>query len=372
LSNNQNTFSAHSSNKVPGPASPHRASNSMRLAVLAARLIMAGIFIYASIDKIAHPAAFAKDIYNYQILPDVLINLTALVLPWMELFLGLCLLTGIWLPGTVLTVNGLLVVFLAAFVFNLARGLNVDCGCFGAGGLGSSMSTGGYLLRDMAFLALGVFLFYSVFRNQLQRRLKSPSDKNRDGESDGKQVRAASTSMVEHSHLSIGSKTGWSRAALQILALVALSAVAAPAVNALRTDRLPLVGDWSVAGRITTATGERMDISLFEAQKLFANDAAVFIDARPAEDYSRGHIQGARSLPRQELDLKFIDVTKDLDLQTPIITYCDGETCELSHDLALFLRDAGFVNTRVLVNGWSLWRLAGLPVETGMSSANRQ
>ena len=38
-------------------------------------------------------------------------------------------------------------------------------------------------------------------------------------------------------------------------------------------------------------------------------------------------------------------VTADLELTTPIVTYCDGETCELSHDLALFLRDAGFTNT---------------------------
>jgi len=333
---------------------------------------MAGIFLYASIDKIANPAAFAKDIYNYQILPDALINLTALVLPWLELLLGLCLLTGVWMPGAVLTVNGLLIVFLAALVFNLARGLNVDCGCFGAGGLGPSMSTGGYLLRDMAFLSLGVFLFFSVFRNQLRGRLKRASDQNRDGDSDGKQGRAASTSMVERSHLSLGSKTGWSRAALQIMALAALSAVVAPAVNALRTDRLPIIGDWSAAGRITTATGERMDISLFEAQKLFANDAAVFIDARSAEDYSQGHIKGARSLPWHEVDLKFIDVTQDIELETPVVTYCDGETCELSHDLALFLRDAGFTNTRVLVNGWTLWQQAGMPVESGIPSANRQ
>jgi len=160
----------------------------------------------------------------------------------------------------------------------------------------------------------GGFLFFSVFRNRFR-----------------------------------GTKIGWSRAALQILALVALSTVSASAINSLRADRLPLVGDWSPAGRITTATGERMDISLFEAQKLFANDAAVFIDARPTEDYSQSHIQGARSLPWHDVDLKFMVVTQDLELETPIITYCDGETCELSHNLALFLRDAGFQNTRVLV-----------------------
>ena len=130
---------------------------------------MAGIFIYASIDKIVHPAAFARDVYNYQILPDALINMTALALPWLELFLGLCLMAGIWLPGAVLVVNALLVVFLAALLFNLARGLDVNCGCFSTGSDGPAMSTGWYLMRDVGFLALGAFLFYVVFS---KRRLK--------------------------------------------------------------------------------------------------------------------------------------------------------------------------------------------------------
>lgn len=141
----------------------------MRWAQFAARLIMAGIFIYASIDKIAHPAAFAKDIYNYQILPDFLTNLAALVLPWLELLLGLCLLAGVWMPGAVLSVNGLLLVFLAALLFNLARGLDVNCGCFSAGSDPPTISTNWYLLRDALFLAVAGFLFYAVF---LHRRLK--------------------------------------------------------------------------------------------------------------------------------------------------------------------------------------------------------
>jgi hypothetical protein len=142
----------------------------MRWARLAAQLAMAGIFIYASIDKIAHPAAFAKDVYNYQILPDALINLTALILPWLELFLGLCLLAGIWLPGAVLTANGLLLVFLAAFGFNMARGLDVNCGCFSTGSDAPAMSAGWYLLRDVGFFAVGAFLFYAVFLKRSSRR----------------------------------------------------------------------------------------------------------------------------------------------------------------------------------------------------------
>ena len=167
------------------------------------------------------------------------------------------------------------------------------------------------------------------------------------------------------------SESIWFRAARQILTLVILSAVAAVAVNALRPDRLPLVGDWSVAARITTSTGERMDISLDEAENLFFTYAAVFIDARSEEDYARGHIQNARSLPWHDVDLKFLGVTEELDLEMPIVSYCDGETCELSHNLALFLRDAGFLNTRVLVNGWTLWQQAGLPTESDAPQKGR-
>jgi hypothetical protein len=152
-----------SADRDPGPATPSRAPNHLRWGVLAARLILSGIFIYASIDKIAQPAAFAKDVYNYQILPGALINLTALVLPWLELFLGLCLLAGIWLPGAVLTANGLLFVFMAALVYNLARGLDVNCGCFSTGSDAPAMSAGWYLLRDVGFFSVGAFLFYSVF-----------------------------------------------------------------------------------------------------------------------------------------------------------------------------------------------------------------
>lgn len=144
-------------------------SNTMRIARIIARLIMAGIFIYASIDKITHPAAFAKDVYNYQILPDALINLTALFLPWLELLLGVCLLAGVWMPGAVLSANGLLLVFFSTLLFNMARGLDVNCGCFGAGSDTPAMSASWYLVRDALFLAVGGFLFYTVF---LQRQVK--------------------------------------------------------------------------------------------------------------------------------------------------------------------------------------------------------
>lgn len=101
-----------------------------KILFLAARIILGGIFVYASIDKILHPAAFAEAVYNYQILPDSLVNLTAVFLPWLELILGGCLIAGVWLPGAALIANVLLITFAGALAFNLARGLDIHCGCF--------------------------------------------------------------------------------------------------------------------------------------------------------------------------------------------------------------------------------------------------
>jgi rhodanese-related sulfurtransferase len=155
----------------------------------------------------------------------------------------------------------------------------------------------------------------------------------------------------------------WQQAILQVPAIILAAGIMAFSANALRTNSLPLIGGWSIDARMTTVNGERLGISLQEAEKLFRNKAVVFLDARSADEFARGHIQGARSLPWQDVDQFFMEVTEDLEAETPIIAYCDGETCNLSHDLALFLKDAGFIDIRVLVNGWTVWRESRLPVE---------
>ena len=60
-----------------------------------------------------------------------------------------------------------------------------------------------------------------------------------------------------------------------------------------------------------------------------------------------------------------MNIIADMKNDAVIITYCDGESCNLSKDLALFLESLGFTNVRVLVNGWTVWRDAGLIVESG-------
>lgn len=147
-----------------------------RRSALVARLVLSGIFLYACADKMRHPAAFAEAVFNYQILPSQLVNLAALTIPWLELLLGLLLLTGIWLPGALLGSSLLLTAFLAALAFNTARGLNISCGCFSTEETVASALSWWIVLRDIFFWMLSISLmccqiFSSRRQNEMQHIL---------------------------------------------------------------------------------------------------------------------------------------------------------------------------------------------------------
>ena len=143
--------------------------------------------------------------------------------------------------------------------------------------------------------------------------------------------------------------------------ILLISAVLGAAVNLVRPDGIPFVESWSMADKLVTEDGGTMAIPLEEAAALFADNAAVFLDARTPAEYDRGHIQGAVNLPWHDVDNHFETVIMTLDPEAVHITYCDGETCPLSHDLAVFLKDLGFTRVKVLVNGWTLWKNHQLP-----------
>ena len=122
------------------------------------RIVLGCVFIYASLDKINHPDLFAEAVYNYQLLPEMAVNLVAISLPWLELLSGILLVLGLWKEGSILILSGLMVVFIGALGINLARGLDVHCGCF------ITQSTDPItiltLFRDSLFLLVAFYLFY--------------------------------------------------------------------------------------------------------------------------------------------------------------------------------------------------------------------
>lgn len=121
--------------------------------VLLARLVVGVVFIYASLDKIAHPGDFAEAIGNYHVLPWGLENLLGLTLSWLELLIGLCLIFGIMLDGAALLSAGLLMVFIVAISQALARGIDIECGCFKVSSPGEKVGLK-RIIEDLIYLGL--------------------------------------------------------------------------------------------------------------------------------------------------------------------------------------------------------------------------
>lgn len=151
--------------------------------------------------------------------------------------------------------------------------------------------------------------------------------------------------------------------------IIAISVGLALAFNATRPDRLPLVHDPESAAQVAAQRGE---ISITEAALLFESGKAVFVDAREADEYALGHIEGALSLDPIMFGQDFPLLREQLEGATTIVTYCDGEFCELSHELAQQLESMGLQDVRVLKNGWTLWRDQGLPTATGSQATTEQ
>ena len=128
--------------------------------VILCRLVLGGVFIYASLDKIANPAEFAKAIGNYHVLPFGLENLLALFLPWLELLTGILLIAGIMVDGATILIISMNIVFIFAISQALARGISIECGCFSVSTEGGSNIGFQTILRDFVYLIIAFIIFY--------------------------------------------------------------------------------------------------------------------------------------------------------------------------------------------------------------------
>ena len=128
------------------------------LVLLATRLFLGLLFVYASIDKIRNPGPFSDTVLNYHILPEFLVNLFSLWLPVAEFVAGALLLLGVWSQAVSGLILAMMAMFLIAIIQGVARGIDTHCGCFTQGGKGDPISVW-TILRDTSFLAVAVLGF---------------------------------------------------------------------------------------------------------------------------------------------------------------------------------------------------------------------
>ncbi len=103
-------------------------------------------------------------------------------------------------------------------------------------------------------------------------------------------------------------------------------------------------------------------ITLEDARNHFEQGTALFADARPQSAYRSGHIQGALNLDPDEFDSWSGDFFSEVQPDQIIITYCEGDRCTLSLELAERLIWMGYENVYYLENGWGKWIDHQLPI----------
>jgi len=141
------------------------------------RWLLGLLFLWAALSKLANPTSFLNSILAYDLpLPDVLLRLAAMALPWLELLCGLALLANAWTESALVAMAVLFVVFIVATCQAWLRGLDISCGCFNLDVFGLKAdsptvkfieSAGFAFFRNLGLEAITLFL--------LVRHLRSPS-----------------------------------------------------------------------------------------------------------------------------------------------------------------------------------------------------
>lgn len=125
-----------------------------------ARILLGAVFLVAGLLKVPDPAAAVRAVRAYELLPEPLVAPVAFGLPIVEIAVGLALLAGVYVRTAAIAAAVLLAVFSAAVASAWARGLQIDCGCFGNGGQVAAGETAYPLeiFRDVGLLVIAVVL----------------------------------------------------------------------------------------------------------------------------------------------------------------------------------------------------------------------
>lgn len=125
-----------------------------------ARLGLAAVWLISGTLKAVDLDQTVVAVRAYDVLPRAAVDVVAAILPFFEIALGLLLLLGIGTRLVAVVSGAVLLVFIAGVTQAWARGLSIDCGCFGGGGAVAPGATA-YLqeiVRDVGFLALAAWL----------------------------------------------------------------------------------------------------------------------------------------------------------------------------------------------------------------------
>jgi uncharacterized membrane protein YphA (DoxX/SURF4 family) len=127
---------------------------------LLARLVLGGVVLVAGLLKVGHLETSARSVRAYQLLPYDVAGYLGYGLPILEVAIGVLLILGLFTRFSAVVGGFLMVVFIIGIASAWARGLSIDCGCFGKGGTIEASQTQypQEIARDVGLLACAVWL----------------------------------------------------------------------------------------------------------------------------------------------------------------------------------------------------------------------
>ena len=148
-----------------------------------ARLVLGGVLLAAGGLKVLKPTESANAVAAYKILPTNVAHLTGYALPWLEVALALLLIVGFMVRPAAVLSGLIMVVFAIAIASVWARGMLIDCGCFGGGGeidpsLASEVRRTYFIeiMRDLGLALAGLYLYFFPY-GKLSLEKAAPSTK---------------------------------------------------------------------------------------------------------------------------------------------------------------------------------------------------
>lgn len=135
----------------------------MRWVGVLARLVVGGVWVVAGALKLPDPSESVRAVRNYQLLPEAVVPLLGHALPVLEVLVGVCLMVGVLVRGAAIVSAVLMCAFIVGIASAWARGLSIECGCFGGAGGPVENATAAYpweIARDVGLLLASAWLVW--------------------------------------------------------------------------------------------------------------------------------------------------------------------------------------------------------------------
>ncbi len=130
---------------------------------IAARFVVGGLWLVAGLIKIGNPVDNVRGVRTYELLPEGLVGPVGHTLPVLQIVLGVCLVLGFLTRPMAVTSVVVLVAFMVGIISAWARGLSIECGCFGIAAGPAPGAADDYpweLARDVGLLAAAGWLVW--------------------------------------------------------------------------------------------------------------------------------------------------------------------------------------------------------------------